>query len=107
VDSGEPSTAAYYEQLMQLPGLQRQLRLAAQERAGLPDLDAEPEHPDRLARFPRKPEPKLDEWDLRARMEKRRRQERELAGERVVGMRGGAGRVCRFDQACEDTPLCV
>ena len=74
----------YEELLLQLPGLQRQLRAAAQERAGLPPQGEEPtgEVIERdYDRVPRKPEPVLDEWDLRAKMEKRRRQEREMEGE--------------------------
>ena len=87
-ETGQSEAAETYELLQQLPGLQRSLRRAAQEGAGLPDLDAMKMCPEDVMRLPRKPEPVLNEWDLRAKMEKRRRQERETAG--ALRPRGGA-----------------
>lgn len=75
----EEASYSYEELLLQLPGLQRQLRLAAQERAGLPPAEREVDvvyHPD--ARMDRPLQPPLSEWDLRAKMEKRKRQQREI-----------------------------
>ena len=86
-ETGQSEAAETYELLQQLPGLQRSLRRAAQEGAGLPDLEAMKMCPEDVMRLPRKPEPVLNEWDLRARMEKRRRQERETAG----ALRPGGG----------------
>ena len=80
----EEASYSYEELLLQLPGLQRQLRLAAQERAGLPPAEREVDvvyHPD--ARMDRPLQPPLSEWDLRAKMEKRKRQQREIDGERA------------------------
>jgi hypothetical protein len=80
----EEASHSYEELLLQLPGLQRQLRLAAQERAGLPSAEREVDvvyHPD--ARMDRPLQPPLSEWDLRAKMEKRKRQQREIDGGRA------------------------
>ena len=104
VEAEEASSYSYEELLLQLPGLQRQLRVAAQERAGLPSAEREVDvahHPD--DRMDRPLQPPLTEWDLRAKMEKRKRQQREVDGERaglgwagwLVGQRDGqAGRGC-------------
>lgn len=97
---GEQSDAAQYADLLAaLPGLQRELRVAAQERAGMPppfqqDPWTQPLFDDMLARMPRKAEPVLDEWDLRAKMEKKKRQQAE-----TDGGRGGNGWVAGWQQA--------
>lgn len=83
-ETGQSEAAETYELLQQLPGLQRSLRRAAQEGAGLPDLEALRMCPEDVVRLPRKKDPELSEWDLRAKMEKRRRQQRETEGARGV-----------------------
>ncbi len=83
--------ATFEELLAELPGLQRMMRDTAQERSGLvkaPERD--PWTPDQPFRYPRPEEPELNEWDLRAKMEKRRRQRlaREGEGARLLGLAG-------------------
>ena len=88
------TTPSYEELLQQLPGLRLQLRVAAQERVGLATQEREAdqiEYED--DRYPRKPEPQLDEWDLRAKMERRRRQQHEMQGEGATAA-AGLGVVC-------------
>lgn len=91
-DTGRSEAAEMHELLQRLPGLQRSLRDAAQEGTGLLDLEAMKMTDYDVMRLPRKPEPELNEWDLRAKMEKRRRHEQETAGRRE-GRRGGVARL--------------
>ena len=96
-EGGGSKAAEVYEAQRQLPGLQRAVRREAQEGSGLPDLEALKRFPEDEMRVPRKPEPVLTEWDLRAKMEKRRRHERETAGAGGGGVgRGWAGRAGRM-----------
>lgn len=102
------TTPSYEELLQQLPGLRLQLRVAAQERVGLATQEREAdqiEYED--DRYPRKPEPQLDEWDLRAKMEKRRRQQHEMQewNERRsrVGQYPSLGADWRTDVRCQGT----
>lgn len=100
-DEGRDDEPDYEELLSQLPGLQQQLKLEAEERAGLPPRGIEPwEKPWWLPaynekRYMRKPEPQLTEWDLRAKMEKRKRQLAEWEGATAVPRAlGGTRRIC-------------
>ncbi|KAL4452357.1 hypothetical protein ABPG75_008019 [Micractinium tetrahymenae] len=106
--AGEAAPATFEELLAQLPGLQRIMRDTAQERSGLikaPERD--PWTPDQPFRYPRPEEPELSEWDLRAKMEKRRRQQR--AREAWDARRAEAGRYpslgadWRTDVRCQQT----
>lgn len=104
--AGGATPATYEELLAQLPGLQRVMRDTAQERSGLvraPERD--PWTPDQPFRYPQPEEPELSEWDLRAKMEKKRRQQRAREGEEAGVSSGLAGalrarrgwpRVCRL-----------
>lgn len=72
--------ATYDELLAELPGLPRLVRETVQDRTGLmqaPTPDAWTA--DVPFRYARKQDPELTPWDLRAKMEKRRRQERDRA----------------------------
>ncbi|PSC72276.1 hypothetical protein C2E20_4467 [Micractinium conductrix] len=106
---GEPAAALTAEELLaQLPGLQRQLRAAAQERVGLPPAERQFDVARHLNdRMPRKPEPELTEWDLRARMEKRKRQQKQReawnARRAAVGHYPSLGADWRSDIRCKET----
>lgn len=106
--AGGATPATYEELLAQLPGLQRVMRDTAQERSGLvraPERD--PWTPDQPFRYPQPEEPELSEWDLRAKMEKKRRQQR--AREAWDARRAQAGRYpslgadWRTDVRCQQT----
>lgn len=80
--AGTATTPQYEELLAQLPpAVHRQIRMAAQTRVNLPRLERDPAEleydNDRF--LPRK-EPELDEWGVRAKMEKRKRQQAERDG---------------------------
>ncbi|KAI7844165.1 hypothetical protein COHA_002300 [Chlorella ohadii] len=106
-DTGRSEAAEMHELLQRLPGLQRSLRDAAQEGTGLLDLEAMKMTDYDVMRLPRKPEPELNEWDLRAKMEKRRRHEQETAewnaARAAVGRYPSHGSDWRSDTRIQDT----
>ncbi|KAI3438212.1 hypothetical protein D9Q98_000649 [Chlorella vulgaris] len=107
--AGTATTPQYEELLAQLPpAVHRQIRMAAQTRVNLPRLERDPAEleydNDRF--LPRK-EPELDEWGVRAKMEKRKRQQAERdewnRKRALVGQYPSLGADWRGDVRCQST----